>query len=41
MTRQEIIEELKNNSGTQFDPEVVECMLKLIENDGLRMSVTM
>ena len=41
LTKDQIIEELKNNSGTQFDPEVVECMLKLIENDGLRMSVTM
>ena len=28
---EEIVEELKKNSGKQFDPEIVKCMLKLIE----------
>ena len=34
LKKSEIISELKKNSGTQFDPEVVECMLKLIDSDG-------
>ncbi len=34
LKKAEIIEELKRNSGTQFDPEVVDCMLKLIDSDG-------
>jgi putative nucleotidyltransferase with HDIG domain len=34
LKKDEIIEELKKNSGTQFDPEVVECMLKLIDSEG-------
>ncbi len=33
LKKAEIIEELKSNSGTQFDPEVVDCMLKLINSD--------
>ncbi len=33
LKKDEIIKELKNNSGTQFDPEVVDCMLKLIDSD--------
>ena len=33
LTKDKIIEELKNNSGTQFDPEVVECMLELLDSN--------
>lgn len=33
LTKDKIREELKNNSGTQFDPEVVECMLELLDSD--------
>ncbi|MCR4755670.1 MAG: HD domain-containing protein [Lachnospiraceae bacterium] len=40
LSKEEIIAELKKNSGTQFDPEVVGCMLKLIESDGLRMPMS-
>lgn len=32
LTRDTIIEELRNNRGTQFDPDVVDCMLELLES---------
>lgn len=35
-----IKKELKNNSGTQFDPEIVECVLELIEDGDLRLGTS-
>jgi len=32
MTKEEAIDEVKSNSGTQFDPKVVEAFLKIIDN---------
>jgi HD-GYP domain-containing protein (c-di-GMP phosphodiesterase class II) len=34
LSKKEAIEELKENSGTQFDPEVVEAFLKVLEREG-------
>lgn len=33
LSKETIVNELKSNSGKQFDPEVVACMLELIESD--------
>ena len=33
LSRERVIEEIKNGSGTQFDPKFAEVMLKLIEED--------
>lgn len=36
LSEEQIVEELKNNSGTQFDPEVVKCMLELLETGAFK-----
>lgn len=33
LSREKVIEEIKNGSGSQFDPKFTEIMLKLIEDD--------
>lgn len=33
LPKETIIKELKDNSGTQFDPEVVSCMLELLDSE--------
>ncbi len=33
MTRQEILDEFKNCAGSQFDPQVVACLLSLLESE--------
>lgn len=33
-----IVSELKNNSGKQFDPHIVNCMMSLIESGAIKMS---
>ena len=33
LPREKILEELKDNSGTQFDPEFVNAFLKLVEEN--------
>jgi HD-GYP domain-containing protein (c-di-GMP phosphodiesterase class II) len=35
MTNDQVITELIKNSGTQFDPEIVEATVELIKNNGL------
>lgn len=33
MAQDRVIEELKNNKGTQFDPKIAECMISIINDD--------
>jgi len=32
MTKEEAIEQLKQNSGTQFNPKVVDAFIKVLQN---------
>ena len=32
LTKEQILEQLRSNRGTQFDPEIVDCMLELIDS---------
>ncbi|MCR5702758.1 MAG: HD-GYP domain-containing protein, partial [Lachnospiraceae bacterium] len=33
MAQDRVIEEIKNNKGTQFDPKIAECMISIINDD--------
>ena len=36
LSKDEVINELKNNRGTQFDPKIVDVFLKLIEDNKIK-----
>jgi HD-GYP domain-containing protein (c-di-GMP phosphodiesterase class II) len=36
LTKEDILNELENNKGTQFDPKIADVMLKLLKNGEIR-----